>query len=344
MTSLSFLKLYLRRARLQHSSSGHNSVFCDGPQMQEPNALGKAGDDMEEMYSISSVSPCPVEESQPNGVVGAGETTTKLPACLSQENLNNLPLHISPLEAIRELDEAEEALSGLRSPGDGAVRAKDQLVTREESPLHSTERETDERAFEDSEGDDAPGSVTVKTLRSTITSEDGVNLDTPQTETCGSPHDISDLGCLHDDSPKHASQKWLGSGGMHKGMLGTNSTLERTIVIIGSELTETGSSVTSLQMDPKERRMHTHMGVTGNGELRNSTGSVSDLEENTPEDPTQGDVCSSSTRASTPEACNSTLIDILTACQTKVEHLERLKCSSFELTIQVTNAHFMDTA
>ncbi|XP_048110913.1 uncharacterized protein LOC125302016 isoform X1 [Alosa alosa] len=315
------------------SSSGLNTLLCDGLQMQEEDSLGKVGDAMEEMFSISSVSPCPEEDPPLDPATRAGETT-KLPACLSQENI--LPLHVSPLEAIRELDEAEEALSGLRSPGDGAVRARDQLVTKE-SPLHSTERETDDLACEDCEEDDTLH-VTVKTLRSIIISEDRINLETPLTETCASPHDISDLGCLREDSRKHTSQKLLGSGGAHQGMLGTNSSLERTIVIIGSELNDTGSSVTSLQ-DLKEKHRHANMGVTiGSGVLRNSTGTIANLEENICEDQMQEDV---SIRKRDSTACNSTLIDILTACKTKVEQLEQLKCSSFELTVQLQSAQAM---
>lgn len=290
-------------------------------QMPESNSLGKAGDDVEEIYSIGSISPCPCE---PEAANRAGETTvTKLPACHSQEN--SLPLHISPLEAIRELDEAEEALSGLRSPGDGAVRAKDQLGTKE-SPVGYVERECDELALVDYDEDEAPRPV-LKTLRAIITSEDRINLETPQTETCSSPHDVSDLVCLGEDSLKFPSQTLLDAE-VHRGTLGTNSSLERTIVIIGSEVNGAGSSAQNV----REKHMNTTMGLAcsvGSGELRNSTGPIAHSEESPAVDQLQGDVCA--------EACNSTLIDILTACETKVEQLEQLKCSSFELTVQVSN-------
>ncbi|KAL2091551.1 hypothetical protein ACEWY4_013814 [Coilia grayii] len=304
--------------------------------MQELTSSGEVGVDVEDLYSISSVSPCSLEDPLPLRLIDAGEMTTKLAAGHSQENLNISPLHISPLEAIRELDEAEEALSGLRSPGDGAVRAKDQLVMKE-LPLRSVESETDELAFEDCEETDIHSSVIVKPLRSIITSKNTAILEAPQSETCHSLQGISDLVGLQEDSQKCTPQKSLGPGGVHKEMLGTSSTLERTIVIIGSELDDTGSSVSFLG-GQRDKHRHTNPGVPMERcELRNSTSSTTDLEENKAEVLLQDGVCISK-RDCTIEDCNSTLIDILTACKTKVEQLEQLKCSSYELTIQLQSA------
>ncbi|XP_063072159.1 uncharacterized protein LOC134462860 [Engraulis encrasicolus] len=353
-------------------------------QMQELTSSGQvAGVGMDDMYSISSVSPLeddppplppPPPSSPPIRLLGTGgeEATTatspRLPMTpqghSSHENLSSPALRVSPLEAIRELDEAtEESLSGQRSPGDGAVRgAKDQLaVGKELPPPQSAEKGTEDLlALEDCEEEDSddthiPVVMMKRPLRSIITTSKSIAvLETAQSEACRSQQSISDLVCLREDSQTHSpqTQKSLRVG-LSEETLGSNSSKksQRTVVIVGSELEDdTGSSVTSVR-GQIDKRSHTPspavVPVGSRAELRSSTGTITDLQEsNADEAPLQdGVMCINTTRdsASTEQGDSSTLIDILIACKAKVEQLEQLKCSSYELTIQLQSAQALAT-
>ncbi|TSW08314.1 hypothetical protein Baya_13510 [Bagarius yarrelli] len=79
--------------------------------------------DLDDMFSISSGSPCPIKETKIT-TKDDHQAEVHLGQHLDKPGILSHLQHTSPLESIRELVEMEER-SESRSPGDGAVRIKD---------------------------------------------------------------------------------------------------------------------------------------------------------------------------------------------------------------------------
>ncbi|XP_028854786.1 uncharacterized protein LOC114801008 [Denticeps clupeoides] len=218
---------------------------------------------MEEVHSIGSESPCNKVNIHLNGK--AVEPSTSLPATLSLESRGNLlhSHHVLPLEAIREVDEAKEVISSLRSPEDGEVRVK---LQAEESQLLLAEGHA---SREDAKNcDSAAGIITGETTMAFLSGEDKISPG-PQADECDSSCDASDPCPSLEDSP--------------------------TI--------------------PVHRRL--------------------DLESHSLN---RGAEPLTIIRDAEPATSTHSLIEVLSACKTKVEQLEQLKCSSSELAVKLQSA------
>lgn len=280
----------------------------------EKNTL-QSQEDLEDIFSITSGSPCPIKDAQTNG---------KTKDNIQSEVLSGQPWdkpgvlghlqHTSPLESIRELVEMEEASDG-RSPGDGAVRIKD--TCKEICPSNTTiyvalPSEGCSDAFK----------------RTALGNDSKTQLDLA--EACSSMHDAPFGSCPPEDTsyialiPGHL--EW-GSSAMsdnHKQVAGHQLTPSHTSSdVLGVQL-DNQSTITPLE-DLHEEPLCPQTGIkvtaiSGKSEAENSNANLEGV----------GQICEKEDSVS-----NQTLIEVLTACEARVEQLEELKSSSIEMSAQV---------
>lgn len=264
--------------------------------------------DLEDIFSISSASPCPIKDAQSNGK----SKDIKQAEVLSGQPLDKSGIlahlqHTSPLESIRELVEMEER-SESRSPGNGAVRIKDAcketcpstavryVVLPSEGCGDALER-TALRHDSETRLDSVDASSSV----------DGVPVG-----SCP-PEDTSYIALI----PGHL--EW-----------GSSSVSDNQREVAGHQLTpshtssdvqlDNQSNITPLE-DPQEESICPQTAANINAEAETNDLNLEGVD---------GDSCEKE-----DTAANQTLIEVLTTCEARVEQLEELKSSSIEMSAQV---------
>lgn len=272
--------------------------------------------DLEDIYSISSGSPCQIKDAQTNSKT----KDNKQPDVLSGQPLDKPGIlahlhHTSPLESIRELIEMEETSEG-RSPGDGAVRIKD--ACKETCP--ST---TIRYVALPSEGcSDELG-------RTALGQDSNTQLDS--VDACSSMDDVPVGSCPPEDTsyialiPEHLEWGSSTVSDNQKEVAGHQLTPSHTSSDVLEVQLDNQSTITPLQ-DLQEESICPQTGVKVN-----TISDKSEAEINNPNpEGVDGHVCEKE-----GSAANQTLIEVLTACEARVEQLEELKSSSIEMSTQV---------
>ncbi|MCI4390236.1 hypothetical protein PGIGA_G00120270 [Pangasianodon gigas] len=278
--------------------------------------------DLEDMFSISSGSPCPIKDAQTNtkakdnkqSEVLSGQTLDK-PGILAHLQ------HTSPLESIRELVEMEEISEG-RSPGDGAVRIKD--ACKEMCPSTPIRYEA------------LPSEGCGDALERTALGQDS-NTQLDSVDACSSMDDVPVGACPPEDTSYIA----LIPGHLE---CGSSAVSYNQMQVAGHQLTpsHTSSDVLELQLDNQstitplqdlqEESMCPQTGVkltpiNGKSEAENNNPNLEGVD---------GHICEKEGSVS-----NQTLIEVLTACEARVEQLEELKSSSIEMSAQLQSARVL---
>lgn len=279
---------------------------CDTVQSQQ---------DLEDMFSISSGSPCPIKDAQTN------DTKDNI----HSEELSGQPLdkpgvlgHLhraSPLESIRELVEMEENVEG-RSPGDGAVRIKD--ACKEASASNTAGCV----ALSSEECSDA-------LKRTALGHESTTQLHSVDPRT--SMHDVPARLCPPEDTsyialiPGHLEWGSSAVSDHQKEVAGHHLAPSRTSSDVLEVQTDNLSNITPLE-DLQEASVFLQTGVKATPDSDES-----ETEKNNPNlEGVDGHICEKEDSVS-----NQTLIEVLTACEERVEQLEKLKSSSIEMSAQV---------
>lgn len=281
----------------------------------EKNTTLQSQQNLEDLFSISSGSPCPTKDAQ-----SSSKTKENIhPEVLSGEPLDKPGilglLHItSPLESIRELVEMEETGEG-RSPGDGAVRFKDAC---KETCASTTSKYVT-----------LPSDGCVNALERTALRQ-YFNTQLDLVDACSSMNDVPVGSCPPEGTsyialiPGH--QEWSGSvvSDNHKEAAEHQLTPSHTSSDVLEVQPDNQSTITPLQ-DLQEESTFPQTDVklnTVNDEKNNPT-----LKE---DDNDNYNICEKDV-----SVANQTLIEVLTACEAKVEQLEELKSSSIVMSAQV---------
>lgn len=289
-----------------------NCSFLDNEEnLPEPKPCEKdalqSQQDFEDIFSISSGSPCPNKE-----------TYSKIKDNLQSEVLSSQPLdkpgvlghlpHTSPLESIREQVEIEEPSEG-RSPGDGAVRFKD--VCKETCPSTASRYVA------------LPSEGCSYALERTALGQDS-NTQLDSVDACSSMDDVPVGSCPPEDSsyialiPGHLESE--------KEVAGHHLTLSHTTSDILEGQLDNQSTLTPLQHLQEEST------CPQTGVKFNTISGESETEKSNPSlEGVDGCIC-----AKEGNVANQTLIEVLTACEARVEQLEELKSSSIEMSAQVS--------
>ncbi|GAA6107947.1 uncharacterized protein LOC113639096 [Tachysurus ichikawai] len=269
--------------------------------------------DLEDIYSISSGSPCPIKDKKQAEVL-SNQSLDK-PGILAHLQ------HTSALESIRELVEIEERSEG-RSPGDGAVRVKD--VCRETCPSTAIRS-----AALSSEG-------CGDTLeRITLRQDSNTQLDL--VDASSSIDDVLVGSCNAEDTsyialiPGHQEWGYSSVSNNKKEVAGHQLTPSHTSSGILEVQLNDQFNITPLQ-DPQEESI-----CPQTAEKFNTVRDESQAEENNLNlEGVESDICEKE-----GSVTNQTLIEVLTACEARVEQLEELKSSSIEMSAQLQSARLL---
>lgn len=271
---------------------------------------------LEDIFSVSSGSPCAIKDAQTNG-----KTKDNIqPEVLSGQPLDKPGilghLHItSALESIRELVEIEEAVEG-RSPGDGAVRIK---AACKETCVSTTAR----YVALPSEG------CSVAMERTALGQDSLTQLDS--LDACSSMDNVPVELCPPEDASYIAlipgDLEWGSSAASnnHKEVEGHQLTPSQSSSDVLEGQLDNQSTIMPLQ-DLQEESTYPQTGVKVNRIDDEAKGEKnhSNLEG------IDGHICEKE-----GSVANQTLIEVLTACEARVEQLEELKSSSIEMSAQV---------
>lgn len=270
----------------------------------------------EDVFSISSGSPCPIKDAQSNGKTKENRQPEVLSAQpLDKQGILGLLHSTSPLESIRELVEMEETGEG-RRPGDGAVRFKDACKETCASTTSRYVALSSERCSD--------------VLESTALRQD-FNTQLNYVDACSSVDDDPVGSCPPEESsyialiPGHLEWNNSAMSDNHKEVAGYQLTPSHSGSDVLQVQPDNQSNITPLQ-DLQEESTFPQTGAKVN--------TVIDEEKTEENHPTleeeEDDDCEKEGSVS-----NQTLIDVLTACEAKVEQLEELKSSSIVMSAQV---------
>ncbi|KAM9444341.1 uncharacterized protein Hap1MRO34_025392 [Clarias gariepinus] len=297
-----------------------NCYFLDEESLQDQkpcqNNTLEFRQDLEDMFSISSGSPCPIKDAQTNSKT----KDNQLSEVLSGQPLDNPGIlahlhHSSPLESIRELVEMEE-ISESRSPGDGEVRIKDAC---KETCLSTAIRYV---ALPSEECTDA--------LERTPLGQDS-NTHFDSVDAGSSTDDVPVGSCPQGDTsyialiPGHL--EW-GSSAMYDiqnelaGYEDTNSNVLE--VQLDNQSTITPLQDLQEESNLPQTRVKVNTISNGSGDINPNLEWVDSY------------VCKKE-----GSVANQTLIEVLTACEARVEQLEELKSSSIEMSAQLQSTRLL---
>lgn len=267
--------------------------------------------DLEDIFSVTSGSPCPNKDAQTNSKTKDNEQSDVLSGQpLDKQGILTHLHHTLPLESIRELIEMEETSEG-RSPGDGAVRIKDAC----KEPCPSTTIRYVALPLEESS--DAlertalgPNSNTQLDLVDGSSSMDDVPVG-----SCP-PEDTSYVALI----PGHLECGSSTVSDNQKEVTGQQLTSSHTSSDVLEVQLDNQSTITPLQ-NHQEELIHPQTDVKVN--------TISDEAEDNNAN-LDGHICEKE-----GSVANQTLIEVLAACEARVEQLEELKSSSIEMSAQV---------
>ncbi|XP_026996583.1 uncharacterized protein LOC113639096 [Tachysurus fulvidraco] len=271
--------------------------------------------DLEDIYSISSGSPCPIKDKKQAEVL-SNQSLDK-PGILAHLT------HTSALESIRELVEIEERSEG-RSPGDGAVRVKD--VCRETCPSTAIRS----MALPSEGCGDTLERIALRQDSNTQLDlvDASSSIDDVLVESCNA-EDISYIALI----PGHQElfRDYSSASNNKKEVAGHQLTPSHTSSGILEVQLNDQFNITPLQ-DPQEESI-----CPQNAEKFNTVRNESQAEENNLNlEGVDRDICEKEGSVS-----NQTLIEVLTACEARVEQLEELKSSSIEMSAQLQSARLL---
>lgn len=258
--------------------------------------------DVEDIFSVTSGSPCPIKDAQANSKTKDDEQSDMLSGQpLDKPGILTHLHHTSPLESIRELVEMEETSEG-RSPGDGAVRIKD--ACKEPCPKNHDVLE-----------------------RTALGQNSNTQLDL--VDTYSSMEDVPVGSCPPEDTsyialiPGHL--EWCSSAvsDNQKEVAGYQLTSSHTSSDVLEVQLDHQFTITPLQ-NHQQDSFHPQIDVKVNTISDEAEDNNSNLEE------VYGPICEKE-----DSVANQTLIEVLTACESRVEQLEELKSSSIEMSAQV---------
>nr|XP_015203545.1 PREDICTED: uncharacterized protein LOC107077436 [Lepisosteus oculatus] len=280
-----------------------------------------------------------------------------LAASHPQDSLSNLIYHASPLESIKELDEMdgrEEQVSELeRSPGDGAVKIKQQ-DTDDGFPLQSEKERCEVQAGSN------PGAVLIgqsvfeDTLESTIMRDENEPLDPTgkdllQVTPNGEHHQKESHKALvlADDRWERVSSRASDDREIQQEPKEHHQSTEQcgkddrdgVMECKGDRLSPSEPSIQELQ-DP-ELKHESYQSENNRlcNKVKDSKMRIRELENELCTEKRKSESHAHRIRELEMEMSNSSLIGVLTECKTKVEQLEELRYSSRELMIQLQEAN-----
>ena len=311
-------------------------------------------EDIGDRFSMSSVSPCPKQEPSLGRLTSdspSGEESKSCVLSLSQDSLSNMVLHTSPtLESIKELDEGEDLSSGRRSPGDGEVRFKGGDANSDLPDFDLGEGNSEAPDNPDSRDGELHGPVFVQTAETAGTSVNVLNLNEDAlTDITSSNRDLSEdmcpLECNYKKEEKSQEVNSPNVCGFQPGLVNRNTTEPSAHTKTPDALDHDAlqSSFLSLPKEqdlgakPEEQRAlisacsETVVKDTRNREKGHLLSLLTRSGKTIDENQTQI-VAGAGAGADTS---TDSLIEVLTACKSKVEQLELLEQSSRELTAQV---------
>ncbi|KAJ8361086.1 hypothetical protein SKAU_G00176110 [Synaphobranchus kaupii] len=341
------------------SMTVHSEPLCETAEQQSRSgeAGGRAGGgeiETEDRYSITSVSPSSAANLQQPRSGGEPEEEFVLRSLLvlphTEDSLSNGGHRVSPLKSIRELDEVDEQGSDLcRSPGDGAVKVRDGVADTG-SLLSSLERNS---GMGDSSGDrnDLPGAGLVPTCKSAVTQEERAKLDSEMADLLKYPQGTSHDNFLHVESlnmqPEEKSEGNSSCSGsrVYCKEEGHDSATEisqpenvaKSEESLDKDLETSATSLQDLQDLKLKHQSHQEEINRLCTELTSSKERIGELESELGSERKKGENQAHKTHEPS-EMSNSSLIAVLTECQSKVEQLEEIKHSSLEFTGQLQAA------
>ncbi|KAG9353022.1 hypothetical protein JZ751_017598 [Albula glossodonta] len=325
--------------------------------------VGDGEEEREDRYSLTSVSPAPGESLQwtgPSPADKAGEDFT-LPSLLlvsphPEDGLGSVGPHV-PLESIREQDEADEPGSEpRRSPGDGAVRVREGVA--DNGSLSSSAERSSGVGDGSGDGNAPSGAGLVPTFRVAVARDQRAKLDSEMADLLKHPPGASEDDLLQVESLNIPSEgKCEGSGfcsgssDHHEAEECCSSTEiskpQQGVQLEGSLGNDLGTSVTSLQelQDLQDLKLKHQLHQTEVDRLctalRDSKERIGELEGELSSERKKGESQAHKIQELETEKSNTSLIAVLTECQSKVEQLEELKHSSVELMGQLRAAQGM---
>ncbi|KAL7837590.1 hypothetical protein SRHO_G00273010 [Serrasalmus rhombeus] len=299
---------------------------------QREKNVPKNKQDLVDVFSISSASPCPVKDAQVNS-----ETKhSKVSELASGQALNRsgILVHLqlgSPLESVRELMEVEETCE-LGVLGDRMVLFNEQKESKEIFPA------TNIRYM--SLTTEGLGDALGRAIMASSTKPDCATVESPMTEACSSLHEIPGLWPQEDASKvsvNECQQVERCSSTMCSDQTGHQLTPCNANSGVVEVQLDKHSSVTPLQdlLNPVEEHMCHQTGVEVKVKYDDKLG----LDNKSNSEEFQGHSCEKEDAATT--VANQTLTEVLTPCKAKVEQHEQLKSSSFDLSAQLHSAQVM---
>ncbi|XP_035242931.1 paramyosin-like [Anguilla anguilla] len=326
------------------------------PRNKEEGGRAKNGEDETgDCYSITSVIPSPAENMQQPKSGDQPEEELVLQSPLvsphTEDSLSNAGHRVSPLESIRELDEVDEQGSDLhRSPGDGAVKVREQVAGAGSLPS-SVERNS---GMGDSSGDRSSlsGAGLVPTFKSAVTRVQRAKLDGEMADLLKHPQGTSHDNLLQVESlnmqPEEKSEENSSCSGSRvcRKEKGHDSITEFSQPEKGARSEESldkdlETSATSLQ-ELQDLKLHhqSHQEEINHlcTELRDSKERIRELESILSTEGKKGENQAHEIPELESEMSNSSLIAVLTECQSKIEQLEEIKHSSLKFTVQLQAA------
>ena len=311
----------------------------------------EAEEDIGDRFSMSSVSRCPKQEPSLGRLTSdspSGEESKPCVLSLSQDSLSNMVLHTSPtLESIKELEEGEELSSGRRSPGDGKVRAKGGEANSDLPDFDLGERNLEAPDNPDSRDGELHGPVFVQTAETAGTSVNVLNLNEDAlTDVTSLNRDFSEEKCPLECALKEEKSQEVSCPtvcGFQPGLVNRNTTEPNDHTETPDALDQDAlrSSFVSLPKEqdlgakPEDQRdlisvcSETVVNDTRNTEEGHLLSLLTRSGKNIDENQTQ------IVADAGADTSKDSLIEVLTACKSKVEQLELLEQSSRELTAQV---------
>ncbi|KAK1799754.1 hypothetical protein P4O66_006291 [Electrophorus voltai] len=302
----------------------------------EDENISKSKCDSEDVFSIGSTNLCPIST--------LAICDAKLTEWLSGPSIDMPGIlahlhHASPLESIRELVEMEEPCEHWRQQ-DGAARLKGQPASKEIIPTTIIRYMS---VTQEGGGDAQEQTIFEEEVDSTTQPGDA-HLENPMTDACSSVLDIDAGSMLQEDTEdftinKQPQVEWCFSSVCNEQSKSTERKLTPSDAKTGvlEVQMDNHSSVIHLQniQNPKEGHVYPQTAIKRKAKLNDKSelDSEPSLEEFHSQTSEKEDIANS--------VANQTLIDVLSACKAKVEHLERVKASSFDLSVKLQSAKVM---
>ncbi|XP_076865641.1 CCHC-type zinc finger, nucleic acid binding protein b isoform X2 [Brachyhypopomus gauderio] len=303
---------------------------CDWSEMDEP-LLGQGEDKdnivkpkcgSEDVFSVRSASPC-------LGKLTAAVCDTKLTEwilCQSDMSGTSNSLHrVPPLESIREIVEEP---GEHRDRQDRTARLKGQVASKEMFPAAIIRY----MSVTQDGGADTLEQTLLEEVMECTTQPNDAHLENPMTDACSSVLDMEAESMLQEDIANVAINKqqveWSSSSVCNELVESTEHKLslcDAKSAVLEDQI-DNQPSVTPPRIfqDPKNGHVCPQTAVR-------MTAKISDKLEECPSHISEKEDTVTS-------VANQTLVEILTACKAKVEHLEQVKVCSFDLSHQLQSA------